>query len=198
MLSRNRRLRKCWSNAIAIRSSLRDSITGAIRRARKRYVQKKILSQSSCQSHDSRRQCFLRSDPQHRKQCRPTAIRMKAWPSSIPPKIGSKAGVFHNVSSNPRLHAGRPVGTCNRRWRLPLNQTQKLTCNNQSDMFAQCTCNATKNCFKHNRKAHAAKLSTHSLFFLTSFSLFFLLKLKLPKALAQFWPKRSRFKRFLK
>ena len=57
----------------------------------------------------------------HRKQCRPTTILMQAWPLSIPPKIGSKAGVFLNVSSNPRLHADRPVGTCNRRWRQPLN-----------------------------------------------------------------------------
>ena len=105
----------------------------------------------------------------HRKQCRPTTILMQAWPLSIPPKIGSTAGVFFNVSSNPRLHADRPVGTCNRRWRQPLNQTQKLTCKAQSDMFAQCTCNAMKNCFKHNRKTHAAKLSILTLFFLSSF-----------------------------
>ena len=45
-------------------------------------------------------------------------------------------------------------------------QNSQMTCNTQSDVFAQCTCNAMENCFKH-RKIHAAKLSIHSLFFLT-------------------------------
>ena len=74
-----------------------------------------------------------------------------------------------NASGNPRLHADRPVSPCNRRWRKPLNQSRKLTCKTQSDMSAQCTCNALKNWFKHNRKTHAAKLSILTLFFLSSF-----------------------------
>ena len=122
-------------------------------------------------------------------------FRLNCWPVSIPPKIGSKAGVFFNVSGNPRLHADRPVGTCNRRWRQPLNQTQKLTCNAQSDMFAQCTCNAMKKLLQPQSKK---LMQQNSQFSHSSFSLFFLLEIKLPQALTQFQPKRSRFLRFLK
>ena len=94
----------------------------------------------------------------------------ESWPSSIQPKIGSKAGGFHQCFEQSKSHADRPVGTCNRRSPLT-NSCKKLTRSTQSDMFAQCTCNAMKNCFKRNRRTHAAKLSIHSLFFLTSFSL---------------------------
>ena len=75
-----------------------------------------------------------------------------------------------NASGNPRLHADRPVSPCNRRWRKPLNQSRKLTCKAQSDMSAQCTCNALKTGSKTIEKLMQQNSQfSHSSFSLLSF-----------------------------
>ena len=110
----------------------------------------------------------------HRKQCRPTTIRMQVGRLQFHRKSAPTLVFFHNVSSNPRLHPDRPVGTCNRQWRLPLiNSCKKLTCNTQSDFFCPMHVHCHEKLLQTQSKNSCSKtlnsLSLFSHFFLSSF-----------------------------